>query len=130
MDPFSLRRPVDVSRRQLRLSDESDASITEIGEADGVPGPLRIWFLAMDEGGDVVCCRRHHGFDHESRFGHADRTAVLPNGGMATQTPTEKMFGNAGFCWCFVCEDEAAGIGQALNARMADTPRNAGSIIV
>jgi hypothetical protein len=31
-------------------------------------------------------------------FGTPHGTGVGPTGGIATQTPTEKMFGNAGFC--------------------------------
>ena len=41
VNPFALRRPVDVARRDLRLRQEGDAGIAEIRETDGVPGRLR-----------------------------------------------------------------------------------------
>ena len=35
--PHPLGRPVDVARRNLRLGDEGDARVAEIGEAHGIP---------------------------------------------------------------------------------------------
>ena len=49
-------------------------------------------------------------------FGTPTGSGVLPTGGMATQTPIAKMFGKAGLRWCLSIEDEAARIGQALDA--------------
>ena len=55
--PLARRRPVDVARRDLRLRDEGDAVVAEIGEADGVPGgDLRVGLLARDQ--RARCSRR------------------------------------------------------------------------
>src|SRR5690606_6287055 len=43
--PAPRRGPVDVARRNLRLRDEGDAAVAEIGEAHRVPGTLRVGLL-------------------------------------------------------------------------------------
>src|SRR5690606_31467584 len=46
VDPLAFRRPVEVARRDLRLGDEGDAAVAEIGEAYGIPGGFFGGFLA------------------------------------------------------------------------------------
>ena len=43
-------------------------------------------------------------------------SGVLPTGGIATATPMPKTFGYFGLRWCLSMSDEAARIGQALEA--------------
>ncbi len=78
MHPGAFRRPVHVARRDLRLGDEGDAAVTEIGEADGVPGRLRARFLPAQQCADIVGRRRHHALDHEAGLRHADRHRRRP----------------------------------------------------
>ena len=46
---------------------------------------------------DISGRGRNHGFDHEAGLGHAHRHRARPTGGMAMQTPTPKISGNALF---------------------------------
>ena len=62
-------------------------------------------------------------------FGTPHGTGVGPIGGIATQTPTAKMFGILRVPLVLVDEDEAARIGQPLDAAHRLMPRKAGSII-
>ena len=70
--PAAFRRPLDIARRNLRLSDECNAPIAKVCEADSIPRGFRGRRLAPDQRADVLRRRGHHGFDHEAGFGHAD----------------------------------------------------------
>ena len=46
MDPATLGGPVHIARRNLRLRDKRNTTVTEVGETDCVPGGLGICWLA------------------------------------------------------------------------------------
>ncbi len=56
-------------------------------------------------------------------------TGVLAIGGIATQTPTEKMSGKAVLRWNLSARMKPRGLVSPSMPRTASTPRNAGSII-
>ena len=62
-------------------------------------------------------------------FGTPQGTGVGPIGGIATQTPTAKMFGYFGFCWCLSTMVKPRGFDSPSIPDTGLMPRNAGSII-
>ena len=62
-------------------------------------------------------------------FGTPQGTGVGPTGGIATQTPTEKTFGNVGFCWCLSTITKPRGLTSPSMPRNGAMPRNAGRTI-
>ena len=56
-------------------------------------------------------------------------TAVTSTGGIATHTPAEKMFGNAGLRWCLSISTKPRGLTSPSTPRTAATPVNAGITI-
>lgn len=74
MNPFSVRRSVDVSRRNPGLGRECDSVIAEIGQADGVPCWLvRGWFAAQQLA-DIEGRSRNHGLDHKASLRYTARS--------------------------------------------------------
>ena len=59
-------------------------------------------------------------------FGTPTGRGVLPTGGIATQTPMEKMLGNFGLRCVLSARMKPRGLVRPSMPRTADTPRNAG----
>ena len=62
-------------------------------------------------------------------LGTPQGTGVGPVGGMATQTPTAKMFGYFGFLWNLSIKVKPRGLDSPSMPRIAGMPRKAGSIM-
>ena len=73
--------------------------------------------------------RRDHGFDHEAGLRHADRHRRLADRRDRHAHADGEDVREGRVALVLVDEDEAARIGQALDAGTAGTPRNAGSIM-
>ena len=130
MHPLARRRPVDVARRNLRLRHERDAAIAEIGEADRIPPRDGLRLPRLSKALDVFCAVAVT-IDSIMKpvLGTPTGSGVFPTGGMATQTPIEKMFGKAGLRWCLSARMKPRGLVRPSIPRTASTPRNAGSSI-
>jgi hypothetical protein len=91
---------------------------------------LRVRRFASDQPIDIECRCGDHGSIMKPVFGTPTGTGVFPTGGPATQTPTEKISGNVGFCWYLLARMNPRGLDRPSMPNTASTPRNAGSIIV
>ena len=128
MHPHPLGRPVD-ARRNLRLGDEGDARVAEIGEAHGIPGGLGLGSSPRKQR-DISGRGRNHGFDRmKPVLGTPTGTGLGPTGGMAMQTPTPKISGNALFRCLRSTVTKPRGLVSPSMSRTAPTLRNAGSIM-
>ena len=89
VDPFAAGRPVEIARRDLRLGDKGDATIAEIGQADGIPGRLFGRLLAFQFELQIGAIAVTIDSIMNPVLGTPTGTGVGPTGGMATQTPSE-----------------------------------------
>src|SRR5690554_4288732 len=115
VDPFAFRRPVHVAWRELWLSDEGDTAIAEIRKADGVPACFGCRLLAFENCSEVKGGCRHHTFDHEAGFRHADRYGGRTCGRYGDTYAEREDFREGRIALMLVNDDEAARIGQPFD---------------